>query len=255
MIKFFRKIRQKLLTENKFSKYLLYAMGEIILVVLGILIALNLNNLNEIRKANKHEIMMLINLNKDLNKNLVELRSYKEGTQSRYQCAITILNYLDQKKQIDDTLKNCFELLPSFDMCNIWSTTYKYIENQGASSMHNDSLRLKITEMYDRSFWNVTFREKDDIEKIDNFLKPQLYQLFKSGRKAFANDSDRNPVRVNTPVDYHQLQHNQEFKNVILDLQGFLNIRIFRQEETIQELENLIIELEGEIERLVMKVS
>jgi hypothetical protein len=46
MIKFFRKIRQQLLTENKFSKYLLYAIGEIVLVVIGILIALSINNWN-----------------------------------------------------------------------------------------------------------------------------------------------------------------------------------------------------------------
>ncbi|MFD2588052.1 hypothetical protein ACFSQJ_13990 [Croceitalea marina] len=50
MIKFFRKIRQKLLSENKFSKYLLYAIGEIILVVIGIMIALQFNNRNEQRK-------------------------------------------------------------------------------------------------------------------------------------------------------------------------------------------------------------
>ncbi len=50
MIKFFRKIRQKLLSENKFSKYLLYAIGEIILVVIGILIALYINNLNTEKK-------------------------------------------------------------------------------------------------------------------------------------------------------------------------------------------------------------
>jgi uncharacterized membrane-anchored protein YhcB (DUF1043 family) len=50
MLKFFRKIRQKLLSENKFSKYLLYAIGEIILVVIGILIALQVSNLNEERK-------------------------------------------------------------------------------------------------------------------------------------------------------------------------------------------------------------
>ena len=49
MIKFFRKIRQKLLSEDKFSKYLLYAIGEIILVVIGILIALQINNWNQNR--------------------------------------------------------------------------------------------------------------------------------------------------------------------------------------------------------------
>lgn len=51
MIKFFRKIRQQLLTENKFSKYLLYAIGEIFLVIIGILIALNLNQRSEQRKV------------------------------------------------------------------------------------------------------------------------------------------------------------------------------------------------------------
>ncbi|MBT8395286.1 MAG: hypothetical protein KJN66_10610 [Bacteroidia bacterium] len=50
MIKFFRKTRQKMLTENKFRKYLTYAVGEIILVVIGILIALSINNWNENRK-------------------------------------------------------------------------------------------------------------------------------------------------------------------------------------------------------------
>jgi hypothetical protein len=50
MIKFFRKIRQKLLSENKFNNYLIYAIGEIILVVIGILIALQINNWNENRK-------------------------------------------------------------------------------------------------------------------------------------------------------------------------------------------------------------
>jgi hypothetical protein len=55
MIKFFRKIRQKLLAESKFSKYLIYAIGEIVLVVVGILIALQINNWNE---NNKNEILI-----------------------------------------------------------------------------------------------------------------------------------------------------------------------------------------------------
>ncbi|MFY0602690.1 MAG: hypothetical protein JXQ93_01990 [Flavobacteriaceae bacterium] len=53
MIKFFRKIRQKLLSENKFSKYLIYAVGEIILVVIGILIALQVNTVNQNKLIDK----------------------------------------------------------------------------------------------------------------------------------------------------------------------------------------------------------
>lgn len=66
MIKFFRKIRQKLLSENKFSKYLIYAIGEIVLVVIGILIALQINNLNEAKKTRTKEISYLANLKNDL---------------------------------------------------------------------------------------------------------------------------------------------------------------------------------------------
>ena len=55
MIKFFRHIRKKLLSENKFSKYLLYAIGEIILVVIGILIALQINYWNDERKNRAYE--------------------------------------------------------------------------------------------------------------------------------------------------------------------------------------------------------
>ncbi|TXG38725.1 DUF6090 family protein [Seonamhaeicola maritimus] len=53
MIKFFRNIREKLLYEGKTSKYLKYAIGEIVLVVIGILIALQINNLNEERNTKK----------------------------------------------------------------------------------------------------------------------------------------------------------------------------------------------------------
>lgn len=66
MLKFFRQIRQSLISENKFSKYLLYAIGEIVLVVLGILIALQINNQNEARKREKIEIEFLEGLVVDL---------------------------------------------------------------------------------------------------------------------------------------------------------------------------------------------
>ncbi|WP_179345367.1 DUF6090 family protein [Winogradskyella ursingii] len=59
MIKFFRHIRQTMIKENRTTKYLLYAIGEIILVVIGILIALQINNWNENRKSAKQENLYL----------------------------------------------------------------------------------------------------------------------------------------------------------------------------------------------------
>jgi len=65
MIKFFRKIRQQMLNENKTSKYFKYALGEVILVVIGILIALQINTWNENRKAANEEIKILNALQAD----------------------------------------------------------------------------------------------------------------------------------------------------------------------------------------------
>ena len=66
MLKFFRKIRQTLLSENKFTKYLLYAIGEIILVVIGILIALQINTWNKEKQNRALERSSLRNLTADL---------------------------------------------------------------------------------------------------------------------------------------------------------------------------------------------
>ena len=75
MIKFFRKIRQRLLAENKFSKYLLYAIGEIVLVVIGILIALNINNRNINRIERTAEQDYIHRLTKELS---IEIEYYKK---------------------------------------------------------------------------------------------------------------------------------------------------------------------------------
>ncbi len=73
MIKFFRKIRQNLLSEGKTGKYFKYAVGEIVLVVIGILIALSINNWNEKNKIGKLKNEILLNLNVEFKNNLFEL--------------------------------------------------------------------------------------------------------------------------------------------------------------------------------------
>jgi hypothetical protein len=66
MIKLFRNIRQNLLAEGKTTKYFKYAIGEIVLVVIGILIALSINNWNESRKSEKSTKVYIERLIEDL---------------------------------------------------------------------------------------------------------------------------------------------------------------------------------------------
>ncbi|WP_445383631.1 DUF6090 family protein [Robiginitalea sp. IMCC43444] len=75
MLRFFRQIRQRLLSENKFSRYLLYAVGEVLLVVFGILIALQIDNWNEERKLRIEEQTLLSQLKEDYQANLEQLDS------------------------------------------------------------------------------------------------------------------------------------------------------------------------------------
>jgi len=95
MIKFFRKIRQQLLTDNKFSKYMLYAIGEIVLVVIGILIALSINNQNEERKASWKEAIILKQLRADFNSNLEQLDQKIRMREDFKYSSMELFKYID----------------------------------------------------------------------------------------------------------------------------------------------------------------
>ena len=79
MIKFFRKIRQRVLAENRISRYLLYAIGETALIVIGILIALQINNWNEYQKAVKSENELLTSLQNEISANIKLLKLVNEN--------------------------------------------------------------------------------------------------------------------------------------------------------------------------------
>lgn len=83
--------------ENKTGKYLKYAIGEIILVVIGILIALSINNWNEIRKQRNQELHYLKNLKTDLNLNIAELDNYITVRNSRIESANIVLEHFEGK--------------------------------------------------------------------------------------------------------------------------------------------------------------
>src|SRR6056300_1738580 len=101
MIKFFRKIRQKLLSENKLSKYIIYAIGEIILVVIGILIAFSLNNWNDYRKNQKKEKLFIDGLINDLNKQKLLLDAQ--------------ISYEENKV---DEVNRCFQIIEEYSIKN-----------------------------------------------------------------------------------------------------------------------------------------
>ena len=100
MFRFFRQLRQRLLTDNKISKYLLYAIGEIVLVVIGILIALQINNLNEYRIDREQEKELLTQLKSEYQSNLEQLEAKIGLRNLMISASIKLLDYVSKPLQL-----------------------------------------------------------------------------------------------------------------------------------------------------------
>ena len=248
MIKFFRSIRQKLLSENKISKYLIYAIGEIVLVVIGILIALSINNWNQEIKTKKQEIKILTELKNDLKTNLNEIIETYNTTSSRQLSTVLILDYFENNRTLDDSLKSAFENINMDGLFNIANTTFKYIESEGINSLSNDTLRIRVTEMYERHFKNIVTRENRTWEIVNDELIPLMNDRFISSPTidksvSFAIEA------LNTPKNINTLRKDSKFKNSIIRLQNWLLVRLKWQKEAQTRLEQLIIDVQEEINK------
>lgn len=102
MIKFFRKIRQNLLSEGKTRKYFKYAIGEIILVVIGILIALQINNWNEKHQAQNEMVGNFQNLIEDLKSNKLQLLNLIERRDEVSNGAGLLIDTYENQTQVNE---------------------------------------------------------------------------------------------------------------------------------------------------------
>ncbi|MEM9000634.1 MAG: DUF6090 family protein [Bacteroidota bacterium] len=105
MITFFRSIRKSLLSENKFTKYLLYALGEIILVVIGILIALQINTWNTNKNNRAKEQLYLTGYHADLERNLNELDRVIAKSNRTLSATDSLLRYAKGMLTVKDSTK------------------------------------------------------------------------------------------------------------------------------------------------------
>ena len=152
MIKLFRKIRQKLLTENKFSKYLLYAIGEIVLVVIGILIALQLNTQKEENHLAEQETAYL---NRLLSDNRKDLQAFSEHISNfiKGQNAVVALAEALNNPSKDSLLVNAaidyYENATNFPFFPLSKSTFEDLSSTGNLTLiKNSGLRDKIIQHY-----------------------------------------------------------------------------------------------------------
>jgi hypothetical protein len=151
MIKFFRKIRQNLLMENKTGKYFKYAIGEIVLVVIGILIALQINNANEDKKARNYEHKMLTEIKNALVKDVEFFKNHLIGNRlQRIQKASHFFeNYLISDSINKDSINYHFNGLTTGLQVTYNKGPYEALKSTGIDKVNNDSLRNGIIDLYE----------------------------------------------------------------------------------------------------------
>ena len=152
MIKIFRKIRLKMLNENKTSKYIYYALGEIILVVIGILIALQLNTWKEENKLAEQETIYLKRLLSDNKQDLKSFSGYistfNQGLKSIVALS-TALNNTTNDSLLVQAVRDYYNYATGFPLFSTSKSTFEDLSSTGnLTIIKNSQLRDKIVQHY-----------------------------------------------------------------------------------------------------------
>jgi hypothetical protein len=194
MIAFFRRLRQKLLTENKFSKYLLYAIGEIALVVIGILIALNINNANEYKKERAQEQLVLRQLRGEFQDNMEQLDQKIAMRVGMMKSAKQLLDLIDHP---DLRTKDSVDILIARTLPY---TTFDPIINDLNSSgemrlLENPALKQALTR------WSSNVKDVMEEEEIWKYYRNEIYMPFLIEHYQFRTLRDK-AMKSNVLGDY-----------------------------------------------------
>ena len=218
MIKFFRKIRQNLLSENKFSKYLIYAVGEIVLVVIGILIALQLNNYNETLKQHSLEVNAINNLKLDFEYNKLKLDNSIEELDEIINACFKILNQTGNKYQDGFEIDSLLQVAPSIPQYFPQNGFLMDLINSGKLGIiENDVLRYKL------SSWLPTLETLKNREEQSTVYDNDLIRfIIKNGSWLNSDEttSDEEIIALKFPrsgfeIDNNNLLQSIEFENMM----------------------------------------
>lgn len=149
MIGFFRKLRRRLMAEGELGKYLAYAVGEILLVVIGILIALQINNYNDARKDRARELGYLSNIRADLEANIEEMDRYLAIRDDGIAAAQRIIGHFDGEPIKDASAFNADGVsIYSWQRYYQINNTYQELVNSGNFALlSNDTIKHGLLDL------------------------------------------------------------------------------------------------------------
>jgi hypothetical protein len=217
-MKIFRKIRRSLLKSGKTKSYFLYALGEVVLIVIGILIAWKINNLNEIRKNKIVQVKIYESLYEELHTNLNVLDKTIVGYSSTILTLQNTLNYVGQPSNRLTQEATDLIVQIKFKSTNLRDEALSSVNfTDKFQFLDNDSLSELIAH-YPSELETFENQEIKINNIIENRLKPiiekhiSLVDLLPND-----NESYKNIKLFGQKSNYIQLLNNKDYQNSVID--------------------------------------
>ncbi|MDH7914000.1 DUF6090 family protein [Winogradskyella sp. SYSU M77433] len=246
MIKFFRKIRQKLLSENKFSKYLIYAVGEIILVVIGILIALQINNKNQERINRNYELTMLREIKDALDKDIYNMEGGLNALEDLKRSVIKLTTIRNEPTYSHDSLVYHFTKVREGGIAMVINySPYESIKSTGLDKISNSELRNSITNLYEVKLKAVEFW-------VNEFIRRQLYKKHDLVSKIFEKEvipDTSDGIKVNYKVNYELIHDSEDFNEFLVLSGGYIPVANKNINYAIKEMKSQVKKIEFELKK------
>ncbi|NNK18832.1 MAG: hypothetical protein HKP49_06725 [Maribacter sp.] len=233
MLKFFRKIRRNLLTENKFSKYLFYAIGEILLVVIGILIALQINNWNNEKIERKEEKKSYVNIKRQIidDKNdLLQVIDYNNYFTRAYQYGIKLI-MSDNRSKIDSLALVTMSLSQFSDFHNS-GNIYQTLVNSGDLKLLKNSKITSAIQKLETTYVFTNKLENIHWELIINELSPELKGVI-----------DYTTVKAVEPDKLYSV----ELKNIFFEIIELAKLKNTIYEQALVEIDSITYYIDEEL--------
>jgi hypothetical protein len=247
MIRFFRTLRHRFITNGKTGKYFTYALGEILLVVIGILIALQINNWNEVKKNRAYELTMLrevkgaLETDSDL---LLDLLPYLEA------CMHSIHQLAELKNDPTlptDSLYFHLQMTLSFGTnLSFNKSPYQAIESGGLDRISNPEVRSRLSKLYG---YNVSTTEL----WVNEVLRTELFKKKDLFAEIFGLQTDPEPdneISTKIRLDHPQVIYNNPDFDQLLTTAGWTLPNTLQLISSLQEqMDLLITEIDKELEK------
>lgn len=269
MIKFFKTLRHKMMSENKTARYLKYALGEIILVVVGILIAIQINEWKNVQARKTLGINLLVQVKEEI----LSIQKDIENDLSVLVLGQSSSAKISEHMKTDEAYNNelCFDFYFMYKDEYIYpkKAVYSKIKNEGLDIITNDTINYFLQDLYESHFPRIS---KDNPFKpdIEDYFSDYYHSHFTPNEDLslhyeveLAHTKIKTPQTLTSadgtitkrtigyvPNNYENLRQDSKFKMLVSKTDEFRTYKIGRYSRTKVIIDQLIPMIERELDQL-----